>query len=361
MKPGDIVAAAKATFRDFQQDDIQGAAAQVAYHFLFAIVPLLIFVTALAGFVSHAIGVQNTVDSITRWLFDHIGSAHTAETVRDTILPVVENQSSGVLSAGAVLALWGGKGAMGALIKGLNTAYDVRETRSWFKRTAVAIGLTIALGFALIAASTFFLEGSALADRLASAVGLSQTWATLWSILRWPLIVVMLVVALAFLYWAGPNARSRFRWVTPGSVLAVIGWGLATYGLKIYFSHFAGYVTTYGALGGILAFIFWVYVMSMILLIGGELNAVLERCRGESGRTTPRPKRQPEREVLDSPAPVTTRAPDEVAVRATAALSPSAASAERRRRFRAAVSTLVVAVVAAATAAIVRMGRRWPR
>src|SRR5579884_1566490 len=275
MSKGEIIATAKATFKGFQNDNLQGAAAQIAYHVLFAVVPLLIFLTALTGFVSHAIGVNSVMNNVTNWLFNHIGNQSAATTIRDSIKPVIQGQSGGVLSIGAVLALWGGKGAMQALMAGLDAAFDVKETRSFVTRTAIAIGLTIALGLAIVAASIFFIAGSTLGDKVAGWLGLSHTWSTAWSIARWPIIIAMLIVALAFLYWAGPNAHAPFKWLTPGSILAVILWGIATFALGIYFTHFASYVKTYGPLGAVLAFIFWIYVMALILLIGGELNAVL--------------------------------------------------------------------------------------
>lgn len=271
----DVVAAAKATFRDFREDDLQGMAAQVAYNVIFAIVPLLIFLTALSGFVARAFGAGDAMDSIMRWLVDNL-PRDAAEALREPIESVVQREAGGVLSFGALTALWGGKRAIAAMMKGLNVAFDVPEGRPWLRQQAVAVGLTVALGLAIILASTLFLLGEQIGEALASLLGLGHTWPAVWSIIRWPLIALLLVVGLAVFYWSAPNADVPFRWVTPGSVLAVILWGVATYGLGIYFRLFGGY-EAYGALGGVLAFIFWVYVMSLILLLGGELNAVLYR------------------------------------------------------------------------------------
>jgi membrane protein len=271
----DVLATVKTTYRGFLDDDLQGRAAEVAYNLLFSVVPLLIFLTALSGFVGRAIGSQDTMNRITTWLFDHL-PANTAVAVRDPIQHVVDSSRGGLLSVGALLALWGGKNAMAAAIKALNTVFDVRETRSWPRRTGLAVGLTIALGVALVLVSTFFLAGAGFAASATARIGLGDTWRAVWSIVRWPLIAVVLVVAVAVLYWAAPNVEGAFACFTPGSVLTVLLWAAATVGLGFYFANFAGYAGgAYGALGGVLAFIFWLYVMSLILLLGAELNAAL--------------------------------------------------------------------------------------
>jgi membrane protein len=273
----DVVSTAKQTFKDFREDDLQGRAAEVAYNVLFSIVPLLIFLTALSGFVARAAGVDDSMQRITTWLFDHIGTSQ-AQAVRDPIQHVVQESHSGLLSVGAILALWGGKNAVAAVTKGLNISFDVEETRSWPKRTAVAIGLTVALGLALTITSAAFLIGSGLATSITDKIGLGHTWQTVWSIFRWPVIAVVLVVAVSALYWAAPNVDAPFKWLTPGSVLTAVVWAVATLGLGFYFAHFAGYAGgAYGALGGVLAFIFWLDLMALILLIGAELNSVLLR------------------------------------------------------------------------------------
>ena len=276
--PVDVVATAKATYKDFREDDLQGLAAEVTYHLLFSIIPLLIFLTALTGFVSRWVGPGDVVSDVIRWLRE---DSNLPSTTVDAIIVPIEGillqESGGFLSLGAVLALWGGKNALGAMMKALNVAFDVKETRAWWKKTAIAMGLTVALGVAIIASSLFFLAGSFIGNTVFGWLGLGGVWATVWGLLRWPLIFVLLAGALAFFYWAGPNVDAPFKWLTPGSILSVVLWAVATLGLGLYFRFFAGYATAYGPLGGVLAFVFWLYVMSLILLFGGELNSVLAR------------------------------------------------------------------------------------
>jgi membrane protein len=383
MKLGqvDVGSTAKTTFREFREDDLQGLAAQVAYNFLFAVVPLLIFLTALSGFVSRAVGVNDAMSSITDWLFANLPVA-TAAAVKEPIENVIKNQSGGFLSLGALLALWGGKNAIAAMMKALNVAFDVEETRPWWKKNMIAIGLTIALGLAVVAASSFFLAGSFVGDELASKIGLGSTWTIIWSFLRWPLIALVIIVAVAFFYHVGPNVTAPFRWLTPGSVVAVVFWGIATLGLSFYFRYFGGYAEAYGALGGVLAFVFWMYVMSLILLLGGELNAVLARTQdagtrdqvadpakhpsdGGSGRKS---FGAPDAERPDGMMPVGTASVLLSSLRGSTSWPSSERDArvrlvgetpvEQGRRGRRALSALAVSAAAAVSAALVGLGRR---
>ncbi|MGH2534157.1 MAG: YihY/virulence factor BrkB family protein [Thermomicrobiales bacterium] len=276
----DLLGVAKSMYRQVQDDDLMDEAAAVAYHILFSVVPLLVFVTALSGFISNAIGQDDVVTDVTTWLFERL-PAETAVAVQDPIREVLTQQAGGLLSIGAVLALWSGKNAVAAMMKGLNTAFDVEETRSWPVRNGIAIGLTAALGFALIASSLAFIVGLTAWEQVTDWLGISGGWVTALSLVRWPVILVFLVVGIGILYWAGPNVDASFRWLTPGAVLAVVLWGISTLGLGLYFRYAGSYVAAYGVLGGVLAFIFWLYLVSLLILLGGELNAILPR-RAES-------------------------------------------------------------------------------
>jgi membrane protein len=273
-----VVEVAKRTFKDFKEDDLQGAAAEVVYHVLFALAPLLLFVAALSGFVSRTIGIDDVTNDVTVWLRRTLPDS-TAEAVITPIEEVLRSQAGGILSFGVLTALWGGKNAMATLMKALNVAFDAKETRPWWKQQLVAIGLTVGLGLALIVASLAIVLGSGAGGWVADQVGAEGTWPVAWSYLRWPVVVVLVVVALGLLYWAAPDVEAKFRWLTPGAVLTVFGWAVASFGLSIYFTSFAGY-TAYGALGAVMAFIFWLYVMGLVLLLGGEVNAVVGRMAG---------------------------------------------------------------------------------
>ncbi len=299
MKIGsyEVVPTAKAIAKDVTGDDITGLGAEVAYHLFFSIIPLLIFLTALIGVFSQAIGINNVMTDVTNWLFTGSGMPReTAQVLEGPIRQVVASESGGILSVGALLALWGGKNAVSALMKALNVAFDVEEGRPWWLKTLISIGLTIALGLGVATASAILLAGGLVGQGIAGLFGLGAAWETIWGILRFVLVPLALVVALAFLYWAGPNVKAPFAWLTPGAVVAVVLWVIATFGLGFYFQYAAGYVSAYGVLGAILAFLFWLYVMSVILLFGGSINSVLLKLSGE----TAVPRWAPKEESGDS-------------------------------------------------------------
>lgn len=290
----EVVPTAKAIVKDVIGDDVTGLAAEVAYHLLFSIVPLLIVLTALTGIVSQAIGVASVMNDVTDWLFNRSGMpTATAAALQQPIEAVLESQGGGILSIGALLALWGAKNAVSALMKALNVAFDVEEGRPWWLKTVIALGLTVGLGLGIAIASAVLLAGGLVGDAVAGVLGWGGAWDAVWGVLRWVVIPAALIVALAFLYWAGPNVDAPFKWLTPGAAVAVVLWVAATALLGYYFQYAAGYVTTYGVLGGVMAFVFWLYVMSLILLLGGSINSVLLKLVGKSYAPRWPPKEEP--------------------------------------------------------------------
>ena len=285
MKIGgyEVAPTAKAILKDVTGDDITGLGAEVAYHLFFSIIPLLIFLTALIGVVSQAIGINNVMTDVTDWLFNQSGMPReTAAVLEAPIEQALASETGGILSVGALLALWGAKNAVSALMKALNVAFDVEEGRPWLIKTLISIGLTIALGFGVAIASAVLLAGGLVGQGISGLFGLGAAWETVWGVLRFVLVPLALVVALAFLYWAGPNVKAPMKWLTPGAVISVVLWVVATVGLGFYFQYAAGYVSAYGVLGAVLAFLFWLYVMSVILLFGGSINSVLLKLNGEA-------------------------------------------------------------------------------
>ena len=375
---------AKAVFKEFNKDDLQGLAAELAYHLLFAAIPLLLFLTALSGFLSRAVGLNDVMDSVNDWVVDNLPRAS-----QDVVGPAIENvlnqRSGGILSIGGLLALWGARNAMASMMKALNATFGVAEGRPWWKKQLIAMGLTIALGVGIIGSGSALLLGSGLGDSFANWVDLGDTWTTVWSWLRWPIVLVLVSVMLAFLYWAAPNVEVPFRWLTAGSLFTVVMWAVASFALTFYFQNFAGYTETYGALGGVLAFVFWLYVMSLILLLGGEINAVLTRetdpgivatAEGEDA-TTPDTRRQRASGKDIDGGERDTAEPERPSLPARSALEPfqnihvgssrestardrltGEAEQSRARRFQTAVTALGGAVVSVVGGVIIALFRR---
>lgn len=283
------IAYGKNLWREIKEDDLQGQAAQIAYHLLFSIIPLLIFLTALSGFISQQIGVDDAMNNITDWVSEQL-PADSRTAVIDPIEDTLQTSAGGLLSFGAIAALWGGKNALAAMMKALNTVFDVEEGRPWWKQQAIAIALTILLGLASIAGSTALLLSSSVGSDIAGRIGLGSFWTTTWRWIQFPLIAAVLVLVLATLFWRGPDAKHSYRSMLPGAIATVVLWAIAVAGLSLYFAFFAGYLGgAYGALGGVMAFVFFLYVMSLITLIGGQISAFA------ANRTQSRPTEEAKR------------------------------------------------------------------
>jgi membrane protein len=163
-----------------------------------------------------------------------------------------------------------------AIIDALNRAYDVQEGRPWWKVRGVALLLTIGLSLFIVVAMVLLIFGPQLGGWLASLVGLGKVFELLWNILRWPVSAGMLIVAMAVVYYFAPDVEQEWKWITPGSVFAVLATIVASLGFSVYVSHFGSYNKTYGSIGAVIVFLTWLYLTGLCLLIGGEINAEIE-------------------------------------------------------------------------------------
>lgn len=272
------MAVGKQVLAEVKDKDISGLAKQVTYNILFSIAPLLIFTTALAGVITRVVNSDqpNPAEPVLRWMTDNL-PANAADFLREPINNALSASPGFLLSIGGLLALWGAKNAMSGVIKGLNVAYNVEEDSSFIRKTLVSIGLTIGIGLMIGVAGFLFIIGSGIGDDLASGMGLGDAWATVSSWLRWPVIAVVIILAVAVIHRYGPNVDAGLRWFLPGAVFTVVAMAIATFALGIYFNISGGYNAAYGAFGAVLAFIFWLYVMSMLLLLGGVLNMAVQK------------------------------------------------------------------------------------
>lgn len=276
-----IIGIARYLFKDIREKDLSSVAKQIVYDVLFAIAPLLIFVTAMAGIITQQVNADqpNPVVPVIDWVEDNLPS-DAAAVLSDPVESALTTSPGFLLSFGAILALWGGKNAVASVMKGLNLTYHQEDSRSWIKQQAVAIGLTASVGLALGVTSVALVLGSQAGDRISGTVGLEDETANLISILRWPIALVLIVAAVTMLHYWGPDVDASIRWFLPGAIVSVILWGIAIFGLQIYFS-FAGDFEAYGVFGAMLVFIYWLWVMGVVTLIGGSFNYVYHRSRPE--------------------------------------------------------------------------------
>lgn len=263
----------------FKEKDFSGLAKQIAYDILFSLAPLLIFITALAGAVTQVVNsdLQNPAAPVLSWMQETLPT-DAANFLEEPIANALSTSPGFLLSFGAIFALWGAKNAMSSIIKGLNTAYDVSDDeRSFVRKTLLAIGLTIGLALLIGLAGIIFVLGTSVGEDIAGAIGLGGAWNTVSTWLRWPLIAVVIIVAVALIHSVGPNVDADFKWFLPGATFSVVTMAIATVAIGIYFSFSGGYNQAYGAFGSVLAFIFWLWVMSLLLVLGGVVNMAIQR------------------------------------------------------------------------------------
>jgi membrane protein len=259
------------TVKDFVADNGLGLAAQLAYYFFFALFPAILVGIALASFFP----LENFVDRIVETL-GGVVPPDVITIIHEQILKISKGENGGILTIGALLALWSSSAAMVGLIDALNRAYDIEEGRPWWKVRLLAIVLTLALAAFVLLAFALVLLGPPLADYIARVTGLSPIFAWTWKILQWPVILFLVAVGTAMIYFFAPDADQEWVWVTPGSVLATVLWLLASLGFKYYVTTFGTYTETYGAIGGVMVLLLWFYLSGLVALGGAELNAEIE-------------------------------------------------------------------------------------
>jgi membrane protein len=196
--------------------------------------------------------------------------------IQDQISKISEGDHGGILTFGLVVALWSSSAAMMGLIDALNRAYDIEESRPWWKVRLLAVVLTLALAAFALAAFALVLLGPAVTAQLARLAGLGPVVAWAWTLLHWPVVLALVAAGTALVYYFAPDAEQEWVWVTPGSVLTTVLWVLASLGFRYYVTHFGAYTETYGAIGGVMVLLLWFYLSGVVMLLGAELNAELE-------------------------------------------------------------------------------------
>ncbi len=256
------------TVRETLDDDCLGIAAQLAYYFFLALSPAILFLLALASFFP----LGDLTGEVARALGPFV-SAEVLTLIQGEMTRLGDNDNAGLLTAGAVIAIWSSSAATVSIVGSVNKAYDLTETRPWWKVRLIAIGLTLALALLVLSALTLLLAGPALAAYVgrAGGPGAGLEWAL--RVVQWPVAFAAVSTALGLVYHFAPDHARPWTWVSPGAVLATVLWLVASLGFKWYVSNFADYQASYGAIGGVVVLLLWFYVSGLALLIGAELNS----------------------------------------------------------------------------------------
>ncbi|WP_043201698.1 YihY/virulence factor BrkB family protein [Pseudomonas putida] len=263
------------TIKEFLDDEMSTYASALAYQALFSLFPFLLFLIALIGFLH--------LPDFFSWLrlqSELVLPPQALEQV-NPVIDQLQQSKGGLLSVGIVIALWTASAGVRLMMSAMNAAYDVPEGRPVWKRIPLSIFYTVGLAGMLLAAAALMVLGPQVMEWIAAQIGMQEFIVTLWTILRWPVIIMLLMVAVALIYYVMPDVKQKFRFITPGSVLAVVVWIVASLGFAYYVKTFADYNAMYGSIGAIIVLLLYFYISAAVLLLGAEMNAVIEHMSSE--------------------------------------------------------------------------------
>jgi membrane protein len=271
-----LFAALRRTVKQFSEDNLSDWAAALTYYGVLSIFPGLLVIVSLLGLLSD--NSQQVVQDAAHQLAPN----QQLRELVDTVLTQVKDPGTAGLAAiiGVLVAFWSASGYVAAFMRASNAVYDVPEGRPIWKTLPIRVGVTAVVGVMLILSAGIVIFTGSLARVVGDQIGLGGPAVTTWNIVKWPVLLVLVSLMFAILYWASPNARTGgFRWVSPGGLFAVFLWILVSVGFAFYLASFANYNKTYGTLGGVIAFLVWMWITNIAILLGAELDAELERGR----------------------------------------------------------------------------------
>jgi membrane protein len=272
------LATLKRTFREFKDDNLTDWAAALTYYAVLSIFPAMIALVSILGLVVDPATITRVVTDIV----SQLGPSSAADTFKGPIDQISSNQSSAALGliVGVAVALWTASGYVGAFMRASNAIYERDEGRPFWKLRPFQLAVTLVLVLMAALVVLALIVSGPVAEAVGNAVGLGSTAVTIWDIAKWPVLLVVVMLMLAILYWSSPNAKpAGFRWVSPGSVLATVLWVVASAGFAFYVANFSSYNKTYGALAGVIVFLVWMWITNLAILLGAEVNAETERAR----------------------------------------------------------------------------------
>jgi membrane protein len=273
-----LLATLNRTFHEFQDDNLSDWAAALTYYGLLSLFPMLIALVAIVGLVADPASTTRTVTEIVT----RIGPESGAQTYSGPIHSITSNRgSAGVLLViGTATALWSASGYIGAFIRASNVIYETEEGRPFWKRRPLQLAVTLAMVVMVAAVLLALVLTGPIVRAVANPLGVGETAITIWKYSKWPVLALLFVLMIDLLYYASPNAKLRgFAWLTPGAVLALVLWGIASTGFALFVANFGSYDKTYGTLGGVVVLLIWMWITNLAILLGAELNAERERGR----------------------------------------------------------------------------------
>jgi membrane protein len=266
----------KRTAVEFRDDNLTDWAAALTYYGLLSLFPALIALVSILGLIGDPRSTTSTLTDV----IVAIGPSSAAQTFSGPIESIASNQGTAGLAfvAGLALALWSASGYVGAFIRASNVIYETPEGRPFWRLRPLQIAITLLTVVLMALLAVGLVLTGPVVEAVAEPIGVGDTAVTLWNFAKWPVMAAVFVLMVGVLYYASPNAKIRgFRWVTPGSVVAIVVWALASAAFGFYVANFASYDKTYGTLGGLVVLLVWFWITNLAILFGHELNAEIER------------------------------------------------------------------------------------
>ncbi|WP_054940057.1 YihY/virulence factor BrkB family protein [Paenibacillus ihuae] len=262
----------KELFQKIKNDDVQGISAQLTYYLILSLFPFLIFIMTLIGYAN--ISLEDKIQQL-----EQIMPVEAVSIIEEILQDVSEGRSQALLSFGMLATLWAASKGVGAIIKGLNRAYDIDESRVFWKIRGIAFLATLFIGFVVLLSILLLVLGSWLKTQVFLLADLPYGLQKLWDLLQYTVPLFVMFVVFTLLYWIAPSRRLRLREVMPGAFFSTIGWITTSVLFSVYVNQFSDFTKTYGSLGGVMILLIWLYISSIIILAGGEINAILRNRR----------------------------------------------------------------------------------
>jgi membrane protein len=271
-------ATVKRTVMEFREDNMSDWAAALTYYGLLSLFPALIALVSIVGLVGDPVSTTRTITEIVTKL----GPSSAADTFAGPIKSITSHRSAAgiLLVVGLATALWAASGYVGAFMRAANVIYETPEGRPFWKLRPLQILVTLVMLLLLAAVALALVLTGPVVDAVAGPLGVGSTAVSIWNIAKWPVLLAVVVTMFAVLFYAAPNVKLvGFRWVTPGAILAIVLWLIASAAFAFYVANFGSYDKTYGTLGGVVCLLVWFWITNVALLLGMELNSERERTR----------------------------------------------------------------------------------
>jgi len=268
----------KATVQEFMRDDALGLAAQLAYYLILSLFPFILVLFSLLG----TFGSEQLASDLIEY-FRRVMPKQVFDLIQTYMKPILsgKKEAPGLLSFGVLFTIWSASGAFSAMINALNRAYDVQETRPFWKVKGIAILMALGLSTLILIGVLLLVAGEPIGRTVADIFGLGSVFVFVWEIVRWPVAFLFMVLTVALLFYFAPDAGQPFRWITPGGFVGVLLWVLASAGFSLYVNNFGSYDETYGSIGVVIVLLLYLYIASLTILFGATLNATMVRMKEE--------------------------------------------------------------------------------